>query len=100
MYDQNKKLPIGVEFFEDIRTQGFYYIDKTNFIKDLINMRGSVNLFTRPRRFGKSLNMDMIKCFFETGTDKSLFDGLDISKEKDLCNGNRRIHPVYRTAFD
>lgn len=94
MYDQNKKLPIGVEFFEDIRTQGFYYIDKTNFIKDLINMRGSVNLFTRPRRFGKSLNMDMIKCFFETGTDKSLFDGLDISKEKDLCNQYQAKYPV------
>lgn len=94
MFDQNKKLPIGVEFFEDIRTQGFYYIDKTNFIKDLIHMRGSVNLFTRPRRFGKSLNMDMIKCFFETGSDKSLFDGLNISKEKDLCDQYQAKYPV------
>ena len=94
MYDQNKKLPIGVEFFEDIRTDGFYYIDKTNFIKDLINMRGSVNLFTRPRRFGKSLNMDMIKCFFEMGSDQSLFDGLNISKEKDLCDQYQGKYPV------
>ena len=94
MFDQNKKLPIGVEFFEDIRTQGFYYIDKTNFIKDLIHMRGSVNLFTRPRRFGKSLNMDIIKCFFETGSDKSLFDGLNISKEKDLCDQYQAKYPV------
>lgn len=94
MYDQNKKLPIGVEFFEDIRTQGFYYIDKTNFIKDLIHMRGSVNLFTRPRRFGKSLNMDMIKCFFETGSNGSLFDGLNISKEKDLCDQYQGRYPV------
>lgn len=94
MYDQNKKLPIGVEFFEDIRTDGFYYIDKTNFIKDLINMRGSVNLFTRPRRFGKSLNMDMIKCFFETGSDRSLFGGLNISKEKDLCDQYQGKYPV------
>ena len=94
MYDQNKKLPIGVEFFGDIRTDGFYYIDKTNFIKDLINMRGSVNLFTRPRRFGKSLNMDMIKCFFEMGSDQSLFDGLNISKEKDLCDQYQGKYPV------
>ena len=94
MYDQNKKLPIGVEFFEDIRTEGFYYVDKTNFIKDLINMRGSVNLFTRPRRFGKSLNMDMIKCFFEMGSDQSLFDGLNISKEKDLCDQYQGKYPV------
>ena len=94
MYDQNKKLPIGVEFFEDIRTDGFYYIDKTNFIKDLINMRGSVNLFTRPRRFGKSLNLDMIKCFFETGSDRSLFAGLNISKEKDLCDQYQAKYPV------
>lgn len=94
MYDQNKKLPIGVEFFEDIRTEGFYYIDKTNFIRDLIHMRGSVNLFTRPRRFGKSLNMDMIKCFFETESDRSLFDGLNISKEKDLCDQYQAKYPV------
>ena len=71
-----KKLPIGIEFFEDIRTQDFYYVDKTNFIKELINMRAGVNLFTRPRRFGKSLNMDMLKSFFEIGNDKELFEGL------------------------
>ena len=76
-----KKLPIGIEFFEDIRTQDFYYVDKTNFIKELINMRAGVNLFTRPRRFGKSLNMDMLKSFFEIGNDKELFEGLYISED-------------------
>ena len=94
MNHQIKKLPIGIEFFEDIRTQGFYYIDKTNFIKDLINMRASVNLFTRPRRFGKSLNMDMIKSFFEIGSDQTLFEGLRISKEKEICEQYQGKFPV------
>ena len=61
--EAKKKLPIGIEFFEDIRTKGFYYVDKTLFIRDLLEAWGSVNLFTRPRRFGKSLNMDMLKTF-------------------------------------
>ena len=65
-----KKLPIGIEFFEHFKRDHFYYVDKTGFIRDLLNTRGSVNLFTRPRRFGKSLNMDMLKTFFEIGTDR------------------------------
>ena len=66
---ERKKLPIGEEFFRNIRTKGFYYVDKTKFISDLLKNRGSVNLFTRPRRFGKSLNLDMLKSFFEVGAD-------------------------------
>ena len=66
------KLPVGIESFEEIRTEGFYYIDKTGMIRDLIQSWGEVNLFTRPRRFGKSLNLDMLKSFFEIGMDPSL----------------------------
>ena len=73
---KKKKLPIGIEFFKDFKRDDFYYVDKTGFIRDLIDTRGSVNLFTRPRRFGKSLNLDMLKTFFEIGTDPSVFDGL------------------------
>ena len=83
--EKKKKLPIGIEFFKDFKRDHFYYVDKTGFIGELVNTRGSVNLFTRPRRFGKSLNMDMLKTFFEIGTDLSLFDGLEISKEAALC---------------
>lgn len=79
------KLPIGIENFEEIRTEGFYYIDKTGLIKELLNNWGKVNLFTRPRRFGKSLNMNMLKYFFEYGCDGRLFDGLEIGGEKELC---------------
>lgn len=82
---ERKKLPIGIESFEEIRKEGFYYVDKTGLIRDLLNNWGKVNLFTRPRRFGKTLNMSMLKSFFEIGTDKTLFDGLAISKEMDLC---------------
>lgn len=89
-----KKLPIGVEFFEHFKRDNFYYVDKTGFIRDLINTRGSVNLFTRPRRFGKSLNMDMLKTFFEVGTDASLFDGLEISNETKLCEQYLGKYPV------
>ena len=71
-----KKLPVGIEDFEEIRTEGFYYIDKTGLIRDLLNNWGKVNLFTRPRRFGKTQNMSMLKNFFEIGADKTLFDGL------------------------
>lgn len=62
-----KKLPIGIEFFDNFKRDDFYYVDKTGFIRDLLNTRGSVNLFTRPRRFGKSLNMDMLKTFLSLG---------------------------------
>ena len=64
--EKKKKLPIGIEFFKDFKRDGFYYVDKTAFIRDFIDLRGSVNLFTRPRRFGKSLNMNMLKTFFES----------------------------------
>ncbi len=80
-----KKLPIGIENFEEFLTEDFYYVDKTMFMKELLQNWGKVNLFTRPRRFGKSLNMSMLKCFFEIGTDPALFDGLKIMQEKELC---------------
>lgn len=82
---QRKKLPVGIEDFAEIRKEGFYYVDKTGLIRDLLNNWGKINLFTRPRRFGKTLNMSMLKCFFEIGADKSLFDGLAISQETVLC---------------
>lgn len=88
------QLPIGIEFFKDIRFRNYYYVDKTGFIRDLLNSCGSVNLFTRPRRFGKSLNMNMFKTFFEIGTDPSLFDGLEISKETAICEQHLGKYPV------
>lgn len=88
------KLPIGIEYFEKIRTQGFYYIDKTMFIKELLDNWGIVNLFTRPRRFGKTLNMSMLKAFFEIEEDTGLFDGLSISHEVELCEAYQGKYPV------
>ena len=79
-----KKLPIGIENFEEFSSEDFYYADKTLFIKELLQNWGKVNLFTRPRRFGKSLNMSMLKCFFEIGSDPALFEGLKIMQEKGL----------------
>lgn len=89
-----KKLPIGIDGFEKIRTNDFYYVDKTLFIKELLQNWGEVNLFTRPRRFGKSLNMSMLKCFFETGRDPALFEGLKIMQEKELCGKYMGKFPV------
>ncbi|MCD7833118.1 MAG: ATP-binding protein [Lachnospiraceae bacterium] len=91
---RKKRMPIGIDDFAAIRTNDFYYIDKTGMIKELLNNWGLVNLFTRPRRFGKSINMSMLQCFFEIGTDKSLFDGLDISKETELCEKYMGQFPV------
>ena len=88
------KLPVGIESFEEIRREGFYYVDKTGLIRDLLNNWGKVNLFTRPRRFGKTLNMSMFKSFFDIGTDKTLFDGLEISKETALCEAYMGKYPV------
>lgn len=88
------KLPVGIENFEDIRKLGFYYVDKTKLIEQLLQNWGKVNLFTRPRRFGKTLNMSMLKCFFEIGTDASLFDGLYISENEELCSSYRGKYPV------
>lgn len=95
----NMKLPVGIESFEEIRTEGFYYIDKTNLIKDLLEGWGKVNLFTRPRRFGKSLNMSMLKSFFEIDAKKELFDGLAISGEHALCEGYMGKFPVISVTF-
>ena len=89
-----KKFPIGIDGFEKIRTNDFYYVDKTLFIKELLQNWGEVNLFTRPRRFGKTLNMSMLKCFFETGSDPALFDGLKIVQEKELCEKYMGKFPV------
>ena len=89
-----KKLPVGVDGFEKIRTQGFYYVDKTMFISELLENWGEVNLFTRPRRFGKTLIMDMLKSFFEIGCCKELFDGLKIAQEQELCEQYMGQFPV------
>ena len=89
-----KKLPIGIDGFEKIRTNDFYYVDKTMFIAELLQNWGEVNLFTRPRRFGKTLNMSMLKCFFEIGGKKELFNGLQISQDKKLCEEYMGKFPV------
>ena len=89
-----KKLPIGIDGFEKIRTNDFYYVDKTPFIKELLQNWGEVNLFTRPRRFGKTLNMSMLKSFFEAGSDPALFEGLKIMQEKELCEKYMGKFPV------
>lgn len=89
-----KKLPIGIEAFDEICSEGFYYVDKTGLIRDFLYAWGKVNLFTRPRRFGKSLNMSMFKSFFEIGCNKALFDGLEIAKETELCNTYMGRYPV------
>ena len=88
------KLPIGIEDFEKIRMEGFYYVDKTGLIRNLLQNWAEVNLFTRPRRFGKSLNMSMLKHFFEIGCDCSLFEGLEIAKERTLCEKYMGKFPV------
>ena len=89
-----KKLPIGIDGFEKIMTNDFYYVDKTLFIKELLQNWGEVNLFTRPRRFGKTLNMSMLRKFFEVGSDPALFDGLKIAQEKELCEKYMGKFPV------
>lgn len=91
---EKKMLPVGIESFEEIRNDGFYYVDKTGLIKDLTNKRGKVNLFTRPRRFGKSLNMSMLKYFLEYGCDKTLFDGLEVANDKTFCEKYMGRYPV------
>ena len=89
-----KKLPVGIENFEEFQAENFYYIDKTMFIAELLQNWGKVNLFTRPRRFGKSLNMSMLKCFFEIGSDPKLFGGLQIAQERELCEKYMGRFPV------
>ena len=92
--EMKTKLPMGIENFREIRRQKFYYVDKTALIRELLENWGKVNLFTRPRRFGKTLNMSMLKCFFEIGSDSALFDGLEISKETQLCEEYLGKFPV------
>ena len=88
------KLPVGIEDFKEIRRQGFYYIDKTKLIEQLLDNWGKVNLFTRPRRFGKTLNMSMLRCFFEIGADKTLFEDLYISQNEQFCEEYMGRFPV------
>ncbi len=96
---RKKKLPIGIENFEEIRKENFYYIDKTGLIIELLHNWGAVNLFTRPRRFGKSLNMSMLEHFFSLDGDKSIFNGLDISKETALCEEYMGKYPVISVSL-
>ncbi|MCD8369776.1 MAG: AAA family ATPase, partial [Clostridiales bacterium] len=91
---KKRKMPVGIEDFAEILTQGFYYVDKTGMIRELLENWGKVNLFTRPRRFGKSINMSMLRSFFEIGTDPHLFDDLEISKYKELCEEYLGRYPV------
>lgn len=90
----NLKLPVGIDSFKKIRKNEFYYIDKTNLIEQLVETGGEVTLFTRPRRFGKTLNMSMLRAFFETGADASLFEGLYIAENKALCDEYMGKYPV------
>ena len=111
-YEKEAKTSNRRRVFCNIRTKGFYYVDKTKFISELLKTRGSVNLFTRPRRFGKSLNIDMLKEFFEVGADPVLFEGLDIAEERELCEQYMGKYPVvsislkdvggedFQTAYD
>ena len=97
------KLPVGIEDFQEIRRLGFYYVDKTKLIEQLLESWGKVNLFTRPRRFGKTLNMSMLRYFFEIGTDRTLFDCLYISKNKQFCDKlvipNKEVREVYKLQY-
>lgn len=95
----NKKLPIGIENFEELIKSDFYYVDKTGLIADLLNNWGAVNLFTRPRRFGKSLNMSMLEHFLSLNGNKSIFDGLAISNETALCEEYMGKYPVISVSL-
>lgn len=96
---KKKKLPIGIDNFEKIRKDDFYYVDKTKLIEQLLEKWGEANLFTRPRRFGKSLNMSMLRHFFEIGADPSLFDGLYISQRTELCKNYMGKFPVVSVSL-
>lgn len=111
MGEEKKRLPVGVENFEQIINDNYYYVDKTKLISELFHNGGMVNLITRPRRFGKTLNMSMLEHFFSIGGDKNIFDGLEISKDKKLCEDYMGKYPVisvslkginaaYEDAFD
>ena len=112
MGEEKKRLPVGVENFELIINDNYYYVDKTGLISELLRNGGMVNLFTRPRRFGKTLNMSMLEHFFSIEGEQSIFDGLEISKDTKLCEEHMGKYPVisislkginaatYETAFD
>ena len=92
-------LPIGIEDFKEVRKDGYYYVDKTALIEQVLEKRSKVTLFTRPRRFGKSLNMSMLKNFFEIGTDAALFEGLHISKNAQMCEKYMGKYPVIAVSL-
>lgn len=94
MFEEKKRIPVGVENFEQIIKENYYYVDKTGWIGELLRNGGMVNLFTRPRRFGKTLNMSMLEHFFSIEGDKGLFDGLEITKDTELCEAYRGKYPV------
>ena len=94
MQSHKKKLPIGIENFAELQTEEFYYVDKTDLIRELLEHWAKVNLFTRPGRFGKSLNMSMLKHFFEVGENKKLFENTAIAKETPLCEEYMGKFPV------
>lgn len=112
MGEEKKRLPVGLENFEQIINDNYYYVDKTGLISELIRNGGMVNLFTRPRRFGKTLNMSMLEHFFSIERDQSIYDGLEISKDTKLCEEYMGKYPVisislkginaaaYEDAFD
>lgn len=112
MDEEKKRLPVGLENFEQIINDNYYYVDKTGLISELLRNGGMVNLFTRPRRFGKTLNMSMLEHFFSIERDQSIFDGLEISKDAKLCEAYMGKYPVisislkginaatYKDAFD
>ncbi len=91
---RRKEILVGAEEFVEVRTGGYYYVDKTGLIRDLIHKKGKVTLFTRPRRFGKSLNMSMLKAFFEYGCSPQVFEGLEIARETELCEKYMGKFPV------
>ena len=99
MDSKRKKLPLGIENFEDLIRNDFYYIDKTGLIRDILEQPAKVTLFTRPRRFGKSLNMSMLEKFFSPESDKHIFDGLVITQEKELCEKHMGRYPVISVSL-
>ena len=99
MKNEKKNLPIGIENFEEIQTAGFYYIDKSYLIKELLENWAKVTLFTRPRRFGKSLNMSMLKKFFDINGNKEIFNHLKIAQEARLCEEYMGKYPVISVSL-
>ena len=99
MSEEKKRLPVGVENFEQLIKDNYYYVDKTGLVSELLRNGGMVNLFTRPRRFGKTLNMSMLEHFFSIEGDKNIFDGLEISKDKKLCEDYMGKYPVISVSL-